>query len=724
MATIGKATSIDIQEHSRAEFVGDIPSISPMLARLLGAEGIMTHSELLNSMPTAVGALRAIMAHGNLEQALQGIRAEQAEDAASSGAGNPLGVQGAASAGAVLAVRRGAVDNTMRLDSAALMALNLMPARMVRRVPPSGAAGQEDSGQHLLGQLAGGCWSKGGPRVLARWLMAPLTDRAVISARAEVVEALVASPPVRDGLRDTMRIPDIASLRARLARKRAGLMDILRLYSTVNGPLPSAAALLSGGGSPPLKLWGEKLSWLNEQFAQFKALVETVVEDSAAAEPRIKPGFSPELRAARDALDAALDELVEVADRFTSKHGSGLDIKFERDKARGYVFRVTRKHDKAVRKIPGVTICATLTSGVTFNTPKLKAAVADHSAAGRDVRAAEAAVLEQVLKIVRTYSPVIESLGESLGELDALCGMAALASDASASYVRPTIRAEGDEGGIAVRGARHALLESDPSRPFIPNHHEMARGSSNFAIITGPNMGGKSTYIRQLGVLMVLAQIGSFVPAATATVPVLDCILARIGAGDSQLEGVSTFMAEMVEAAAICETATKNSLVIIDELGRGTSTYDGFGLAWALSEHLVSVGCYTLFATHFHEMTALEHSQKGVCNQHVHTLATEHDVTMLYSVRPGPAEASFGVHVARMTGCPQSVVATADAKAKELEGLRGGASHGGADGGATALDRDARSKALVAAVARVQGGELSDAQIAERVRALISAHVR
>lgn len=285
---------------------------------------------------------------------------------------------------------------------------------------------------------------------------------------------------------------------------------------------------------------------------------------------------------------------------------------------------------------------------------------------------------QKTISAAATYWPVIETVSEIVALVDILAGFAEVASNGTFKYVRPKIRPLGESRVIKLTACRHPLVEQQlllrrpdsTMKNFIPNSIDMEAPERLLNVITGPNMGGKSTYIRQIALTCLLSQIGSFVPCAAAELSMIDSILCRVGASDDQLRGISTFLAEMIEANAIVKSATSDSLVLVDELGRGTSTFEGFGLAWEIARYLTSTTkCFTLFATHFHEMGDLEKELPGVFNSRV-TASIDCDANrlmLLFQVKPGCADFSYGMQVAEMAGLDNCVLEKAKTKAQELE---------------------------------------------------------
>ncbi|OLY77814.1 DNA mismatch repair protein msh-2 [Smittium mucronatum] len=327
-------------------------------------------------------------------------------------------------------------------------------------------------------------------------------------------------------------------------------------------------------------------------------------------------------------------------------------LKLEKSSIYGYCFRLSRTDANCIRNKQSMyPELSTQKNGVYFTTSVLRKESASYQDYSKKYDKTQSSLVKEILKIGET-------------------NLAFVSSTAPVPYVRPEICT--DERSIVLKNSRHPCLESQDDVHFIANDVEMNKGKSEFVIITGPNMGGKSTYIRQVGMIALMAQIGCFVPCDYAKICVFDSILARVGAGDALMKGVSTFMAEMLESASILKTASSNSLIIIDELGRGTSTYDGFGLAWAISEHIITkIGCFCLFATHFHELTQISNEYSSVSNLHVLANTEESkdnsDITLLYKIESGVCDQSFGIHVAKLAKFPKSVVNLAERRVQELE---------------------------------------------------------
>jgi DNA mismatch repair protein MSH2 len=338
-----------------------------------------------------------------------------------------------------------------------------------------------------------------------------------------------------------------------------------------------------------------------------------------------------------------------------------------------YQFRLPNTNDAKLlqaRFQHTVFVHRLLKNGVYFSTKELRQLATKQQDLIAEYDKHQRSIVADAMKVAATYVPVLERVSSLVSQLDVLCSLAHVAAYSPTGYCKP-ILTDGDEDGLGIelKGARHPCVELQDSMEYIPNDISLIFGESNFLMVTGPNMGGKSTYIRALGAIVTLAQIGAYVPCTFAKINIVHHILARVGAGDVQNSGISTFMAEMLEASSILRTATKRSLIIIDELGRGTSTFDGYGLAKAISEYIVDdIGCMTVFATHFHELTSLEDRRAMVKNCHV-TAATDptNGLTFMYEVKPGPCLESFGIQVAELASMPASVVADAKRRAKTLE---------------------------------------------------------
>ncbi|XP_023767066.1 DNA mismatch repair protein MSH2 [Lactuca sativa] len=566
------------------------------------------------------------------------------------------------------------LDNYMRLDSAAMRALNVMESKT-----------DANKNFSLFGLMNRTCTAGLGRRLLHLWLKQPLLDVTEINKRLDLVQAFVEDTGFRQVLRQHLkRIADIERLIRIIQKKRAGLLHVVKLYqSSIRVPyIKSAMEGYNGEFASLIKeRYMDRLNfWTNdEHLSKFIGLVEVSVDldQLENGEYMISPGYDSQLSALKDEQESLEQQIHNLHRKTADDLDLALDkgLKLDKGTQFGHVFRITKKEEPKVRKklAAQFVVLETRKDGVKFTNTKLKKLGDEYQKILEEYKSCQKELVTRVVETAATFSEVFEGLAMLLAELDVLLSFADLAASSPTPYTRPEITPS-DTGDIILENSRHPCVEAQDWVNFIPNDCKLVRGESWFQIITGPNMGGKSTFIRQVGVNILMAQVGCFVPCDKASISIRDCIFARVGAGDCQLRGVSTFMQEMLETASILKGATDKSLIIIDELGRGTSTYDGFGLAWAICEHLVEViKAPTLFATHFHELTALAHENSGqtsgIANYHVsaHIDSLSRKLTMLYKVEPGACDQSFGIHVAEFANFPQSVVSLAREKAAELE---------------------------------------------------------
>ena len=496
-----------------------------------------------------------------------------------------------------------------------------------------------------------------GGRLLRAWLLRPLSSLERIRDRLDAVEELAFRSTDRGKLREVLKaVHDLERLVARAALGTAGPRDLVALRQSI-AAIPRVRLLLDSMQAPLVRSLAAALDELGD--------VRDEIERTLIDEP---PAFARDGGFTRDGLDPELDQLraisrsgrqviAEMEERERARTGvSSLKVRFNR--VFGYYIEVSRSNLHAVpadyqRK-------QTIAGGERFTTPALKEYEAKVLGADERILARELDIFEALRLHVAGESTRIQETARAVAALDVLSGLAETA--AVSNYTKPQVH-DGDD--YLVTDGRHPVVERYASGAFVPNDIDLNGTSRQLVILTGPNMGGKSTYLRQAALIPLLAQIGSFVPAKDAKVPIVDRIFARVGASDNIARGQSTFMVEMQETANILHTATSRSLVVLDEIGRGTSTFDGLSIAWAVAEYLASnpkARPKTLFATHYHELTDLADALPGVVNAHVSAREWKDDIVFLRKIVSGRSDRSYGIQVARLAGLPGGVVA----RAKEI----------------------------------------------------------
>ena len=493
-----------------------------------------------------------------------------------------------------------------------------------------------------------------GSRLLRSWLLRPLVTLEPIRDRLDAVEELAFRTVDRGKFRDAIKtVQDLERLVARAALGTAGPRDLVGLKTSL-AIVPRLRTVLTELQAPLVRSLLAEL----DDLPELRATIEATLVDEAPALAR-DGGFT------RDGIDGELDELrtisrggkqviAQLEERERARTGiNSLKVRYNR--VFGYYIEISKSNLHAVpadyhRK-------QTIAGGERFITPALKEYEEKVLGADERIRERELEIFERLRGVVAAEAPRIQGTARALAALDVLASFAETA--AVNNYIKPHVH---DADELAVADARHPVVErrtAAAGEPFVANDITLNGGSCQLIVLTGPNMGGKSTYLRQTALVCVMAQAGSFVPARDAKIPLVDRIFARVGASDNIARGHSTFMVEMQETAHILHTATSRSLVVLDEIGRGTATFDGLSIAWAVAEFLATnakMRPKTLFATHYHELTDLADATPGVVNFHVAAREWKDDIIFLRKIVPGRSDRSYGIQVARLAGLPKTVI--------------------------------------------------------------------
>lgn len=499
-----------------------------------------------------------------------------------------------------------------------------------------------------------------GMRLLRTWIDRPLVDKERILERQNIVQVFLDSFFERSDLTESLKgVYDIERLASRVSFGKTLPKDLLQLAQTL-GNVPAIKAILEQINHPSLAGLIAQLDAIPELHALISAAIDPDAQGTISEGNIIKTGFDQQLDQYRIVMREGTGWIAEMEAKERASSGIN-NLKIDYNKKDGYYFHVTNSNlgqvpDHFFRK-------ATLKNSERYGTEEL-AKIEGQMLEARDKSSnLEYEIFMRIRQEVEKYIGRLQSLAKALATVDVLQSFAVVAE--LQHLVRPNFTASRT---IAVENGRHPVVEKVMgAQSYIPNSVNLD-DQTHMQLITGPNMSGKSTYMRQLAIIVIMAQMGSFVPADQADVPIFDAIFTRIGAADDLISGQSTFMVEMMEANKAVRLASSDSLILFDELGRGTATYDGMALAQAIIEHIHNhIGAKTLFATHYHELTSLEQELSHLENVHVSTLEKNGQVTFLHKIAAGPADKSYGIHVAKIAGLPESLLQRADHILQELE---------------------------------------------------------
>jgi len=503
-----------------------------------------------------------------------------------------------------------------------------------------------------------------GARLLREWVLHPLRDADEIERRQEAIAALLDDALLLGDLRSRLaEIRDIERATARLGGPSGNARDLAALAQSLER-IPVLAASLGAGIKMPSELLsgtGGRLHSLPELTMRLRSALVDEPPALVREGGMIRPGFDAALDELRSASHEGKNWIAALQEQEIARTGiKSLKVRFT--SVFGYFIEITKSNlssvpDDYIRK-------QTTVNGERFITPALKEVEGKILGADERARAREIEIFADLRAAVLAELPRLQETANTLAVLDAICSLAETAR--MHAYCRPEIEAS---QVLHIEEGRHPVLDQQPGgERFVPNDTDLGMEGKTFAIITGPNMAGKSTYIRQVALLVLLAQMGSYVPAKSMRCGLADRIFTRVGANDDLARGQSTFMVEMNETANILNNATARSLVILDEIGRGTSTFDGLSIAWSVAEYLHDkIGCRSLFATHYHELTDLERTRPGVLNLNVAVREWNDQVIFLRKILPGRADQSYGIQVARLAGLPDDIISRAKEILSNLE---------------------------------------------------------
>ena len=500
-----------------------------------------------------------------------------------------------------------------------------------------------------------------GGRLLKQWLSRPLLSLDRIKQRQQMVQALLDDYFTRENIVDSLKgVYDLERLSGRVAFGNVTPRELLQLAKSLEATKPIIQALAESG-NPDLEKYGQGIDPQSELAESITNCLVDQPPISAKDGGIIRAGVSEDLDKYREAMNGGKKWLAQM--EMEERQRTGIDnLKIGYNRVFGYFIQVSKGN---VAKVPQdrYTRKQTLTNAERYITPELKEhenLILEAESRSTDL---EYELFSQLREAVKAHIPALQELGRQLAALDVFVAFAQDAEEKN--YCRPSFSSKNE---IAVKNGRHPVVEAVlPAGSYIPNDLVMDEDTSIY-LITGPNMSGKSTYMRQLALIAIMAQIGSFIPADSAKLPVFDQVFTRIGAADDLYSGKSTFMVEMSEANEALQNASSRSLVLFDEIGRGTATYDGMALAGAIIKYLHDkVGAKTLFATHYHELTELDETLPHLKNIHVGATEENGKLIFLHKILPGPADQSYGIHVAKLAGLPRAVLREASSMLKRLE---------------------------------------------------------